>query len=230
MKQTFLLLFFVFMFVISLPVMAKDQVTFKDTTFYPVDQGKYRENFKNFRDNLFKIIENKDVEALKPIIDDDISFTFGIQKGKKDFFEYWELKQDENSEKSDEFWAELKKVITYGGTFSGEKEFQAPYYSSLWPEEFDAFHFGTVIGEDVRAYKETEDGYKPVKSVTYKVVKYDVYKTFNFNDREYNRVYLSNGEKVYISKYYIGSPIGYRASFNKNSNNKWIMTIFIAGD
>lgn len=230
MKRTIICFVFTVLSFISLPVIAKDFVMFQDKTFYPVDQGLYIKNFNDFRDNLFEIIEKKDVDALKPIIADDIKFTFGIQSGKKAFFEYWKLKQGENSEKSDEFWAEFKKVLKYGGTFSGEDEFQAPYYSSAWPDDFDAFLFGAVIGENVRAYKKAGDSLEPFKTVTYQIVKYDEHQTVKFNDREYNCVYLSSGEKVYINAYYIGTPIGYRASFIKDPNNKWIMTIFIAGD
>ncbi|MGD9581864.1 MAG: hypothetical protein AB7V50_10860 [Vampirovibrionia bacterium] len=217
--------------VLVLPVFAEKTNNYNEKTFYPVDQGIYVESFKSFRDNLNKIIYEKDFDAFEPIIAEDITFTFGDKKGKKAFIDDWQLNHSAETERNQEFWDTLKKLLKYGGTFIADKEFHCPYYSAVWPDTYDPYLFGAVLGEDVRTYKKDDNGkLNFYKAISYQLVKLNDHIIEKYNGRDYYRIFLPSGEEVYINKYYVGSPIGYRASFIQDSNNKWQMRLFINGD
>ena len=46
------------------------------------------------------------------------------------------------------------RVLALGGSFNEETTFMAPYTYSKFPDEFDAFEHGVVIGENVKVRKE----------------------------------------------------------------------------
>jgi hypothetical protein len=220
-------LFLLFMLVIDV----KAQVKFEAVTFYPLDQGQYIEDFKDFREGLQEIVKNKDVVALKQIIAPDVHHSFGMDgTGIKSFLTSWELDKSQPTEQNEQFWRIFEKILKYGGAFSESDVFMAPYYYSSWPEGFDAYEYGTVIGENVNIYKNSSDILTPIGTLTYKIIKFDYNDTVDFNNKKYLGVFLPTGEKVYINDYYAASPIGYRAIFTKNKENHWKMTVFVAGD
>lgn len=215
---------------ICLPALAEEPAKFEDVTFYPVDQGPYIESLKDFREKLREIVKNKDANSLLPLVKDDIRFTFGMENGKEEFIKFWELKNPQKTERNEEFWAILNKILNYGGAFSDENSFAAPYYYSSWPETFNEFEYLAVIGEHVNYYKKEGNTLKPAGTATYKIVKNVNESPVKHNNLDYTGVYLPSGQKVYINEYYLGCPVGYRAIFFKQKDNTWMMEVFIAGD
>ena len=70
-----------------------------------------------------------------------------------------------------------------------------------------------------------------IKTLSFDIVKV-VVDTPNENSavkRQWLTIELGDGQKGFIAKEYIRSPIDYRAIFEKK-NGKWLMTAFIAGD
>jgi hypothetical protein len=230
MNKTFISILFITMFAICIPAKAEKPATFEDVTLYPVDQGQYIESFRDFRKNLLEIAENKDLEALDPFIDRNINFTFGPGQGYQDFLKFWDLKPGHKTSRSETFWKEFKRVLKYGGSFVGEDMFAAPYYYSVWPDNFDSYTFGVIIGEDVNIYTRKGDTLMPAGTVTYKIVKPVYGESLKYNDLEYIGVNLSDGRQVYVYKYFAGRPIDCRAVFEKDKNAKWRLITFISGD
>ena len=217
-------------------VRAEETVKFDDQLLFPTDQGIYIESFKKFRESLLEAIKNKDADAVLAVTSPDIRYTFGLNKKKTGFIKHWELKNGQDPERTEQFWDEFEKVLKYGGAFDDLNSFSAPYYFANWPEKFDAYCFGTVIGEGVNIYQKTDEGLKPAGTLTYNIIKRpdshhgDNNNPLIHNEKAYIPVILSSGKKVYIYEYYVGYPIGYRAIFVRGKDGKWMMNVFIAGD
>lgn len=216
---------------LSAPVLANE--TYETRRFYPLDQGRYIANFNDFRVHLVDIVEQKNTEKLLEIIPKDIHFSFGAETGKDAFIKSWELDKSEKTKRNEQLWYELKKVLDRGGAFYSKDTFEAPYYYAKWPTGYDAYSFATVLGENVNIYSYTGNTLQPIETLTYNIVKMDMtpgWEPIYQNGHKYMRIMLPNGKKAYISDYYLGSPIGFRAIFSKNNSNQWKMTVFIAGD
>ena len=78
----------------------------------PIDQGEVNADFFNFRQELRKALERKDLNFLMSHLDENVKLSFGGHNGKKDFIKLWNLAQ--NPEKS-EVWQTLLDVIELGG-------------------------------------------------------------------------------------------------------------------
>ncbi|MGE0527745.1 MAG: SH3 domain-containing protein [Bdellovibrionales bacterium] len=191
------------------------------TPLLPVDEASKDPSFAAFRTELQEIVENKDHKALLERVSENIEFSFGEDAGKENFIRAWEL-SDEKAAGS-MLWAELDKVLSLGGAFMANGHFEAPYVSSSWPAELDAFDHVAVIGSRVRVRAQPN-----ANSEILYVASYEILKAEYAND-PWIKVVTPDGQTGYMWSKYLRWPLDYRAHFTK-VDGRWLMNVFIAGD
>ena len=109
--------------------------------------------------------------------------------------------------------------------------FMAPYTYSNFPDQFDAFEYGAIIGDGVNVRRGPGTGHPIIKTLSFDIIRVnDWTPTKTRGDKGgWISVALIDGQKGYVASEYIRSPVDYRAIFNKE-NGRWIMTAFVAGD
>lgn len=122
-------------------------------------------------------------------------------------------------------------VLALGGSFSGDATFMAPYTYSKFPDEFDAFEHGAIVGENVRVRKEPKLDSQIIGTLSFDIVKVTDWtpKQDGGNKQAWVSVSLTGDAKGFIAKDYIRSPVDYRAIFEKK-DGKWQLTAFVSGD
>lgn len=185
----------------------------------PVDEAGKDPSFLAFRKKLVMVVQKRDVAGLKAVVDSKINYSFGADPaGWPGFKKFFEPERPDS-----EFWGELAKVLAHGGAFGKDGSFQAPYYSACWPETLDPFQYGAVLGEHVKARGKADAAAPPVGELSYNLV--EVVEA----GPEWNKIKLPQGGTGYVARSDYGSPVDYRAFFEKKAG-QWKMTTFIAGD
>ncbi len=199
----------------------------------PVDQAALNPDFESFRKRVLRIIEYKDVNGLKDILDKNIKFSFGDPTGKENFIQHWKLN---NKGTQSEVWKELRDVMDLGGYFeeANQKRFVAPYTFAELPNEYDPFEYGIITAENVRMRSRPGLNGKVLETLSYDLVKMiqtrqrDI-QTIAGETYPWHQVETLDGKKGYVFGQYLRTQIDYRAFFEENDGD-WKMTIFIAGD
>lgn len=200
----------------------------------PVDEALRDTTFFIFREELLEAVRQKDAFKLLEITDGNIKYSFGEDGGLPGFVQLWELDSPEGIERSP-IWETLEDVLMKGGSFSeGGKTFSAPYYYGLFPEEYDAFTYGLIVGKGVRMRSAPNLRAPVVKSLSYDIVeimgKTASFETIGGEEHPWVQLKLLDGREGYVWGKYIGSPIGFRAGFSRQKNGSWLMHFFVAGD
>ena len=191
----------------------------------PIDEATKDPSFFTFRARLLTALARKDVNFLISILDPQIRTDFGGGGGIADFKKAWHPERPNS-----QIWSELVTVLALGGSFDNGS-FSAPYVYSKFPDDFDAYEYQAVIEDGVRVRREPNTTSAVIKTLSFDIVKV-VVDSPNENSsvkRQWLSVELSDGQKGFVAKQYLRSPIDYRAIFEKK-NGKWLMTAFIAGD
>lgn len=189
---------------------------------YPVDEAAKDPSFFTFRASLLRAIQKRDTVFLLNIVDPNIQNSFGGDGGIAEFKKMWRPERADS-----EVWTELLTALALGGRFENPQTFMAPYVFSNFPEQFDVFEHGAIIGEGVRVRKAANTNSQILATLSFDILKVTAWPT---NEKSgWVAVELANGEKGYVAPEFIRSPVAYRAIFQKQ-NGKWIMTAFVAGD
>ena len=191
----------------------------------PVDEAVKDPSFFAFRARLLKALAKKDTTYLISILDPQIRTDFGGGGGVADFKKAWHLERPNS-----EIWSELTSVLALGGSFDNGA-FAAPYVYSKFPDELDSYEYQAVIDEGVRVRREPNTSSAVIRTLSFDVVKVipEPATETTTAKRQWLNVELSDGQKGFIAKEYVRSPIGYRAIFEKR-NGKWVLTALVAGD
>lgn len=200
----------------------------------PVDEALKDTSFFIFRETLLKAIRQKDAFGLLEKTSQNIKYSFGEDGGLAGFVQLWELDSPEGIERS-LIWDKLENVLTKGGSFGdGGKTFTAPYHYGLFPDEYDAFTHGVVIGTGVRMRTAPDLRAPVVKSVSYEIIEIvgetATFETIGGEEYPWVQVKLLDGREGYIWGKFIGSPIDFRAGFSEQADGSWLMHFFVAGD
>jgi hypothetical protein len=190
----------------------------------PVDQGMSDPSFAQFRQALMETIDRKDRAALLGVVSPKIVVGFGGQPNTvEEFARAWHLDSDDSP-----VWQELKTIMTMGGgflNFQGRREFQAPYVSSAFPSNLDAFTYSAIIAPRVKLHVAPS-----MDSQSIAVLSYDLVKVQDWTqDRKWIRVVSPSGAIGYVASSYVRSPIDLRATFER-IDGQWMMVGFFAGD
>ena len=122
-----------------------------------------------------------------------------------------------------------------GGTFSPEGGFEAPYISSAWPEEYDAFEHSAITGEGISCFEEPNQNAKPFRMLSFEIVRTPVNDS---NFQEYKRllkngwrkVELLDGKVGFVRSRHVRGACDQRIYFSKTVEGTWFISAFIAGD
>lgn len=204
----------------------KDGMFFPHVIVKPIDEGINNPEFKMFREQLLKAVEQKDLELLIKHLDENIKYSFGAEDASiEGFLTEWNLKENPGESK---VWEILKQVLLLGGRFYGDKNFIAPYTYTDFPtdDEFDPFNYLVVIDKGVEIFEEQDLKSKVVGTVSYEVVKADDYFA---NEDNWCKITTSSGISGFIHRDKLRSPLDYRIFFQKR-NGVWKITVFINGD
>lgn len=201
---------------------------------YPVDEALRDTAFFVWRETLLAAVRQKDIFPLMDAMAEEIKVSFGAENGTAAFVEQWNLQSPEKTVQSP-VWTYLEQVLTGGGTFSANgNRFEAPYVSATWPPDQDTHQRAVITGAGVRIREQPSlnSGIAAVASHTF--VNYqqrtDQQTTIGDETYSWHRIETDNGVSGYVWGKYIGSPISYRAVFERDKTGLWQMVLFLAGD
>lgn len=189
--------------------------------FKPIDEAAKHPDFLKFRNQLKTIVATRDAKALLAVVDKNIQMSYGLENGIVNFNKAWELDDPKSS-----FWNEMSTVLSLGGQFEGESEFQAPYVFSAWPEGTDNLDNVAIIGNKVRIRAEPNLSSPVLGTASYEILPLAI---GHNNQDDWVGVQMKEGKIGYIAKQYVRNPIDYRAIFKKNKG-QWKITTFINSD
>ena len=184
----------------------------------PVDQAATQPDFFTFRARLQAAIARRDEAAVIAAADPGIRTSFGDDDGVATLRA--KLRDPEST-----VWVDLATALALGGTFQSPDSFVAPYVFAAWPERFDSFECGAVVGDRVRVRASTEPGSAVVATVSYEIVQV----LPDQRDAPSTHVRLRSGVTGFIATPFVRSPVDYRAIFQKTAG-QWRLRAFVAGD
>ncbi len=199
---------------------------------YPVDEAPLDTGFFVFRERLLNALDRHDVFYLLDVTSKDIKAGFGAENGLADFVSMWQL--DSKQPDTLQIWGLLSRVLSEGGTFSdGRQAFQAPYYHSTWPSQYDPYEYATVSGAGVRFREAANLNSRILKTISHDIVKYleeGPRQEIGGETHPWIKVEMLDGNQGYVYGKFIGRPIGFRAGFERRKEDTWQMVFFLAGD
>ncbi len=200
--------------------------TAKEAKLYPVDEAARVPSFFVFRARLFEAIRQRDNAFAISVLSPNIKNSFGGNDGIAEFKRGWKPERPDSK-----LWKTMMGVLALGGSFDGDDRFTAPYTFSKFPDDFDAFEYGVIVGENVRVRKEPKPDSQVIGTLSFDIVKVSDWmpKQSGGNKQEWISVTLADDVKGYVAKEFIRSPIDYRAIFEKK-DGKWQLVAFLAGD
>ncbi|MGD9715048.1 MAG: SH3 domain-containing protein [Thermomicrobiales bacterium] len=152
----------------------------------------------------------------------NVKVSFGGESGPEDFEAHWKL-----DDSSSEFWDAMAELLALGGSVTPKcMGFVAPYVFSEWPEEYDAFEHGVIVGSQVRLRSAPSLDGLIIGALSFDIVQWVP------DDKEvpgWVGVETLDGKRGYVADRYVRSPITYRAIFTK-TEGRWYLTALVAGD
>lgn len=211
---------------------------FRKFILMPADDTVKDKNLMKFITEFRQAIKDKNIVFLKKYTSENIIWSFGDESGSmKNFLKSYGL--DSVSYKESVFWQEMDRILSLGGIYyNGEKTSIAfPYIFVNFPvEDYDSYTYAAVTGKNVNVRKNPDINSPVVDTISYEIVKvlnnpsYDVKKEIIASKTGvWVNVKTSSGNEGYVFSYYLHSPIGYRAVFEKEKG-KWMLRLFISGD
>ncbi|MBK7871282.1 MAG: SH3 domain-containing protein [Saprospiraceae bacterium] len=198
----------------------------------PVDEGPSDTVFFVFREEMLKVIEQRNEFRLLEMVHHNIHNGFGGDGGIAGFVEGWKL---DTQQDSSALWQTLKDVLLTGGTFSPDRQtFTAPYYIATFPNAYESDVFGVIIGEGVRVRAAPGLNTQVLKTISYAVLPVLDWKgeeaTIDGETHPWIKVKLTDNQEGYVFGKFIRSPQDYSAIFTRQANGSWLMTSFGSGD
>jgi len=242
MKKSFLIFT---IFLITITLYAENKSTeqgnagnFKKYILMPVDDSSKDKDFQKFITDFKKAIKDKNISYLKENTSKNIIWSFADESGSiKGFLKNYGL--DVKLYKKSPFWNNMEKILNLGGTFyNDEKTSMAfPYMFVLFPgNDYDSYTFAAVTGKNVNIRKTPDRNSAVIDTLSYEIVKVLNFPGYDAKEEiigsksgVWVNIRTASGKEGYIFSYYLHSPIGYRAIFEKQEG-KWLLKAFISGD
>lgn len=197
----------------------------------PNDMGKDKA-LVAFVSQLKAAVKKKDKAFLLSALDKNVKNGFGGGGGIEQFKEYWGWPQD-----TVKVWHHLQHVLNIGGGFIQTEPgavpiYAFPYVFNLDPGEGDIFSLGVITGKNVNFREKPDLKAKVITQLTYDVVTFlsETRGENEVGDPEWRQIETANKKKGWVFWKYVYSPVNYRLLLNKNSQGKWKITAFLAGD
>lgn len=189
----------------------------------PIDECGADVGFARFRAELLDALARRDVARLRPMVAEDIFYTFGGDAGRDAFFEDWGLDGDPNASG---LWTALAETLMLGcARLEGERV--APYAFARWPE-FDDVGTSFLARPGAAFYPRPEVDGEPIAILAWHVVE-DAGPEGATGNSLWRRVRLADGRTGYVRETELRVDIDYRASFEQRGD-RWLLATFVAGD
>ena len=190
----------------------------------PLDRCQNDAGFVAFRDRLVDAVRQKDVEALRPLVDTNIQNSIGNENGGwQEFVRRWELGRPTDSG----LWSELAEVLSLGCDEYDRWRIAPGNFKDLWAYDGLPPLFAVEKGAALRT--KPDDDASLVMHLDYHVLleipDYDP----DVVPKGWLHARLTDGRSGYVRLFAVRSAIDYRAAFEKHGG-KWKMTSFVAGD
>ena len=191
------------------------------------DEGPQDASFLKFRNSLKDIIARKDASALFKVLASDIKIDFGGFGGGPEFHKMWKP-----YDKDSKVWAALSLVVEGGGNFDAPVQFSAPYVSSAFPSDLDAFEHLVVTADDAVMRAAPNANATVVRKLDLDIltiVKSASKPQHEAGPNDWSEVKDAKGVQGFVLDRDVRSPLDYRALFVKQKG-RWVITSFVAGD
>jgi hypothetical protein len=208
---------------------------FKPKIFKPVNESNSNSALKKVLNDLLIVIKNKEVENLKPFLDENILVSLGRGRGWDAFSELWEL---DLKPKKSLVWQELKNAITLGGIFDEQNSnfYITPYLYTTF--DYDPYEYAAITGKKVNIRDKPNMEGKIVTQLNYDVVKvlqddgmFSQFQEKIGTDTHYwFHIQMADGQTGYVWGKFCRSAIDNRATFAQVRDEGWKIISFLAGD
>jgi hypothetical protein len=191
------------------------------------DEGPQDASFLKFRNDLKQVIVRKDASALFKVLASDIKIDFGGFGGGPEFHKMWKP-----YDKDSKVWAALSLVVEGGGNFDAPVQFSAPYVSSAFPSDLDAFEHLVVTADDAVLRAAPNANATVVRKLDLDIltiVKSASKPQHEAGPNDWSEVKDAKGVQGFVLDRDVRSPLDYRALFVKQKG-RWVITSFLAGD
>lgn len=229
MNKYFYLLILLVLF-LGIPIWGKtDLSTFPIVKIKRIDQTKEDPSFYQTYKELISVVEKKDYQKIKEYLSE--AHVSNFECSKDIFDECWGLTEEKY--KNSKLWNLLYTALKKGGAKDGEY-YVFPYYFVTFPEDYDAFDYSFIDGENVNIRSKPNINSSVVENYSYVIV-------LNAGESPKNKetiggvtdywysIITPSGKKGYVFGKFLSSPIGCRVFFKKD-NGKWLIQYIACGD
>jgi hypothetical protein len=188
----------------------------------PNDECVADRDFARYRAELLDVLARRDAEALRPLVAENVFFSFGGGEGRADFFTEWGLADPLRSG----LWTELAETLMLGCAREGET-MVAPFAFARWPE-FDGIGMSYLALPGAELYARPARYTDPIARLAWDVVE-EVGSDGDETESGWRRVRLADGRTGYVNEAELRIDIDYRAIFERRGE-RWALATFVAGD
>lgn len=194
----------------------------------------FNAEFEAFYKEFTAAVQDRNMEFIDGILDDEVTSSFGGDPGKAYFHEYWGYKENH-------LWSELDKIIALGGVYYSKTSerypsygncFVAPYIFTGDFKELDGVDYYVVTEKGVPVHKEEDAESEVVTTLDYRLLEYH----YSDSDRllekgldDFVSVTTLSDNTGYIQWKYLRSPMDYRLCIEQKDEG-WKLLWLIAGD
>ncbi len=172
-----------------------------------------------FRQQLTKVVGDRDIEGLVALVANDVRLDFGGGEGAN-LLRTHLMKADRS------LWDELDELLALGCAKNGQGGITIPWYFEQDFDSIDPMTGMIVKGEDVPLLAEPEAKAQELRKLSWEVV--ELADGLRPDDR-FQKVRLPDKTEGYIATDELRSLIGYRL-IASSRNGKWSITSLAAGD
>lgn len=193
--------------------------------------------FKAYRDQLDQALAQRNLEALRKLIDTDAIVTDpGGKPGMTTFLEHWKLTYNV---RESEIWTKLADTMRLGAKAVPDKaQFTAPAIGlategaeGVLDKNIDPADRGMIVGSDVNARAEPSTGSESLGKLSFEIVRIAApldpanVKTIGDETHPWYQIVLPDGKRAWVWGKYMRPWNDYRATFRK-TGDQWKMIAF----
>ena len=188
-------------------------------TYAPRDECANIPGAAEFRQQLTKVVGDRDAEGLIALVANDVRLDFGGGAGAN-------LLRTHLNKADRSLWDELDDLLALGCAKNGQGGITIPWYFEQDFGSIDPMMGMIVTGEEVPLLTEPKKDAEALRQLSWDVVEL----TDGLqSDAPFQKVRLQDKTEGYIASASLRSLIGYRL-IASSRNSKWSITSLVAGD
>lgn len=198
---------------------------------YPADEAPADTTFFVFREDLIRVLQQRNAFGLMPAVANDIKGPEGIWNGIAEFVKHWELDSAEGSQHSP-IWLRLIDILRQGGIFTENgNKFEAPYLTAGFPGSLDPKKYGVITGSGVRIREKPTLDSPVVAKLSHDIVEYlgatDFTTTLSGETHPWIKIRHKDREGYVFGKFF-AQALQNKAVFSKTAADTWELSLFYA--